>query len=82
MSEESTASPSTTGESFYPEVTSLFNCNYDLEFKEVCLEQNSMSFLHKNLVNLYIIYELDTWSNDLNADFTRGSCLNGSLKLT
>ena len=41
-----------------------------------------MSFLHKNVVNLYIIYTLDTWSKDLNTDFTLGNCLFGAVKLT
>ena len=26
----------------------------------------SVSFLHKNVVNLYVSYKLDTWSKDLN----------------
>ena len=29
-----------------------------------------------------ISYELDTWSNDLNTDFTLGNCLFGAVKLT
>ena len=48
----------------------------------MCLKQNSVSFLHKNLVNLYITYKLDAWSKDLNTDFTLGNCLFGSVKLT
>ena len=41
-----------------------------------------MSFLHKNEVNLYISYELDTWPRDLNTDFILGNCLFGAVKLT
>ena len=33
-------------------------------------------------VNLYITYELDTWSRDLNPDFALGNCLFGVVKLT
>ena len=29
-----------------------------------------MFFLHKNIVNLYIIYKLDTYFRDLKTDFT------------
>ena len=29
-----------------------------------------MSFIHRNVVNLYIFYKLDAW---LNADFTLGN---------
>ena len=36
----------------------------------------------KKILNLYISYELDTWSEDLNKDFTLSNCLFGALKLT
>ena len=41
-----------------------------------------MSFMHENVVNLYIFYKLDTWSKDLNIDFRLGNCLFGAAKLT
>ena len=41
-----------------------------------------MAFIHRNVVNSYISYKLDTWSRDLNADFTLGNCLFGAVKLT
>ena len=47
-----------------------------------CLRQDSVPFLHKNVVNLYITYELDTWSRDLNIDFTLVNCLFGAVMLT
>ena len=34
------------------------------------------------MVNLFIAYELDTWSQDLNAGFTLQNCLFGSVKIT
>ena len=34
------------------------------------------------MVNLFIVYELDTWSRDLNPDFALGVCLFGAVKLT
>ena len=34
------------------------------------------------IINLYISYRLDTWSRDLNTDFTLGNCLFGAVKLT
>ena len=34
------------------------------------------------MVNLFIAYELDTWSRDLNAGFTLQDCLFGSVKIT
>ena len=41
-----------------------------------------MSLLHKNVINLYIIYKLDTWSRNSNTDFTLDNCLFGAVKLT
>ena len=41
-----------------------------------------MYFLHKNEVNLYISYELDTWPRDLNTDFILDNCLFGAVKVT
>ena len=34
------------------------------------------------MVNLFIAYDLDTWSRDLYTDFTLKNCLLGSAKLT
>ena len=58
---ESITTSSTTVKTFYPEVISLFSGKYDLKLKETCLKQNSLSFLHGNILNLYITYKLDTW---------------------
>ena len=41
-----------------------------VEFKGSCLKQNKVTFTPRNLVTLSIVYELDTWSRDLNTDFT------------
>ena len=82
MSEESIIPPYPTEESFYPEVIRLSGGKYELKFKGMCLKQNSVSFLHKNIVNLCINYRLYAWSKDLNTDFTLGNCLFGTVKLT
>ena len=52
------------------------------EFKGRCLKQNKVTFTARNLVTLSIVYELDTWSRDLNTDFTLTDCLFGTVKLT
>ena len=38
--------------------------------------------MQRNVANLQISYELDTWSKYLNTDFTLGNCLFGAVKLT
>ena len=34
------------------------------------------------MVNLFSVYELNTWSQDINTDFIFKNCLFGSVKLT
>ena len=38
--------------------------------------------LFKKVKNIYISYILNQWLRDLNTDFTLGSCVFGSVKLT
>ena len=40
------------------------------------------TFNHGNVVNFFIVYELDIWSHDLNTDFTLDEYLFGVLKVT
>ena len=51
-------------------------------FKGVYLKQKCVSFLYKNIINLFISYKLDTWSKDLKRDFTIGNWLFGTVKQT
>ena len=55
------------------------NC---LEFHGRCSKQDTATFTPANVVNLFIAYELDTQSQDLNADFTLKDCLFGAAELT
>ena len=80
MSEESNKNPSTPDNSFTPKWT---GCPFlEVKFHGNNLRQDSVPFLHKNVVTLYISYKLDTWSRDLKTDFTLGICLFGAVKLT
>ena len=53
-----------------------------LRFKGSCLIEDKVTFILNNLINLFIIYKLDRWSHDLNADFAPKSCLFATVKLT
>ena len=54
-----------------------------LRFEGSCLKQEDTApFMPNNVVNLVIVYELDTWSQDLNAKFTLKDCLSGNVELT
>ena len=55
LPEEKFINPYELDTNFSPEL------NGYVYFKEICFKQNSVSFLHKNIVNLNILYKLDTW---------------------
>ena len=53
-----------------------------IKFEGSCLKQeNKAPFIPNNVVNLFIVYELERWSRDLNTDFTLKDCLFGAVKL-
>ena len=53
-----------------------------LEFKGSCLKQEGRAaFTPENVVNLYIVYELNMWSQDLNAEFILKDCLSGIVRI-
>ena len=57
-----------------------YNSGIRLRFTGNFLKQDKSTFTPKNLENLYIVYELDRWSQELNAKFTLKDCLFGMLK--
>ena len=59
------------------------NSRLRLEFKGSYLQQEvEAAFTPNNVVNLFIVYEFDTWSKDLNAQFTLKDCLFRNVKTT
>ena len=46
------------------------------------MKQNKVFFGQRYVVNICIVYELDTWSGDLNTDFTLKDSFFGAFKLT
>ena len=55
------------------------NSRIRLEFKGSCLKEDKELFTPKNVLNLYIIYELHIWPQDLNAIFTLKDSLFGAV---
>ena len=53
-----------------------------LKFKGSCLKQENVIFTPNNVGNLFIVYKLDKWLQDLNTDFTVKDCLFGNVKIT
>ena len=68
MSQESIKNPHTSNITFAPELIYDFQLSL-VKLKGIYLKQDSVSFLHKKVVNFYISYIVYTWSKDLNTDF-------------
>ena len=45
------------------------NSKIKVKIKKSYLKQDKLTFIPRNLVNLFIIYELDLWSGDLKNSF-------------
>ena len=58
------------------------NSRIRLEFKGSSLKQDKSPFTPNIVVKLYIVYELNIWSQGLNDEFTLKNCLFGAVKLT
>ena len=52
------------------------------EFKGSCFKQKKLTFTLRKVANWFIVYELDRWSQDLNAQYILKDCLFGAVKLT
>ena len=59
-----------------------YNLKIKVEFKKSCLKWDNVAFTQRNVVSLFIVYELDACSRDLNTVFTPKDCLFGAVKLT
>ena len=82
MSNEKFTPPYTVGKRLSPKLI-WNNSRIRLKFEGSCLKQEDKApFTPNNLVNLFIVYELDTWSQYLSTDFNLKDCLFGSVKLT
>ena len=52
-----------------------------LTFKGNCLNQNNATYTPPNRINFFVVYELDTCSQDLNSHFNLKCFLFGGVKL-
>ena len=82
MSNKKVNLSNTINYSLSPKVVWINNSRIRLKFKGSCLKQAKVTFTQNDFVNLFIAYELDRWSRDLNTDFILKNCFFGSLKLT
>ena len=53
----------------------IHNSRIAVDFKGRCLKQGKSNLIRRSVLNLFIVYVLDTRSSNLNAKFTLGECL-------
>ena len=83
LSNEKFKSPYTSNKSLSPKLVWINNSRIRLKFKESCLKQEDKApFTPNSVVNLFILYELNTWSRDLNTDFTLKDWVFQNVKIT
>ena len=81
LADENSTTPTTKDNILSPSIKWYENLNFYLIFKGNCLKQKSATFTAPNVINVFTVYELDTWSPDLNSDFTLKDCIYGGFKL-
>ena len=63
-------------------MSNLTNGTVTLKFNNSVLVQKHFSTLYSNFIlNLYIVYELNTWSRNRTNNFILKNCLFGTVKL-
>ena len=64
----------TANKSPSPKLVWMNNSKIRLTFTGSCLRQEFATFTLYNVVNWFIVYKLDKWSQHLNAKFTLKDC--------
>ena len=80
LSAESIKPPTTSDNSLNPEL-SYYDYNIRVKFTGSCLKQSKITYTHKKVVNIYIVYELIASSSHSN-DPTLKNYLFGAVTLT
>ena len=80
LSAESIKPPATSDNSINPEL-SYYDYNIRVKFTGSCLKQPRITYTHKKVVNIYIVYELAGSSSHID-DPTLKNCLFGAVNLT
>ena len=80
MSDEYIKSPTTSDNSLNPRL-SYYGTKTRIQFIRSCLKEPNVTFTHKKVVNIYIVYELSA-SSFHTSDPTLKNCLFGAVTLT
>ena len=81
LSEESIKPPVTSDNSLNPLINYYYINKIRAKFTGSCLKKYNLHYKHKNIVNIYIVYELGASASNDN-DSTLKNCLLGAVTLT
>ena len=82
LSTKKLTTPFTTDNIPTPTIKVDDDSKFCLIFKGSCLEQKHATYTPWNRIYFFIVYELDTWSRNLNFDFTLNDCSFGGIKIS
>ena len=80
LSSESIKPPATSNNSLAPAVNN-YGTKTRVKLTGSCLQQSKISYTHRKIVNIYVVYELGASSSNIN-DHTLKNCLFGAVTLT
>ena len=81
LSAETIKPPTTSDNSLTPTINYYYASKVRVKFTGSCLKQSVISYTHRKIVNIYVVYELGA-STSNNNDPTRKNCLFGPVTLT
>ena len=73
--------PPTTSDNSFPPILNYYGGKTRVKFTGSCLKKPKISYTHRKVVNIYIVYELGA-SSSHNNDPTLKNCLFGAVTLT
>ena len=80
LSSESTNPPATSDNSLTPAINN-HGTKTRVKFSGSCLQQSKISYTHRKIVNIYVVYELGAASSNID-DPTLKNCFFGAVTLT
>ena len=81
LSNESVKPPSAPNNFLTPSLNYL-GTKIRVKFSGSCLKQDKVTYTHGNIVNIYIVYEINNEDNTVISDPTLENCLFGTVTLT
>ena len=80
LSSKSIKPPTTSNNNLAPAINN-YGTKTRIKFTGSCLQQSKLTYTHKKIVNIYVVYELGASSSNINSP-TLKNCLFGAVTLT